>query len=74
MVDRPPSRPAVAPDGSAWTLFESVFGGFYVARFTPAGNMTLCPLASRGEAIALGPDQRMWFTEPSVNRIATFTP
>jgi virginiamycin B lyase len=68
------ARPAVAPDGAAWTLFESVFGGFYLARYTPSGEMTMCQLPSAGGVIALGPDQRMWFTEGSLNRIAAFTP
>jgi virginiamycin B lyase len=68
------SRPATSPDGSAWTMFESKFGGFYLARFTTAGDWTMCPISSRGGAIALGPDHRMWFTEQNGSRIAAFTP
>jgi virginiamycin B lyase len=69
------ARPAVAPDGAAWTVFESLSGGAYLARFTSSGEMTkTCPVPSAGGAITLGPDQRMWFTEPAQNRIAAFTP
>jgi virginiamycin B lyase len=68
------SRPAIAPDGSAWILFDSVSGGSRLARFTAAGDMTVCVISSSGGVIALGPDQRIWFTEPSLNRMAIFTP
>jgi hypothetical protein len=36
--------------------------------------MTVCVISSSGGVIALGPDQRIWFTEPSLNRMAIFTP
>jgi hypothetical protein len=70
------SQPAGAPDNSAWLTFTSALSGVdFLAHVTPDGHMAaMCMLqVPRGE-IALGPDQRMWLTEPSLKRIATFAP
>src|SRR6185312_9920570 len=68
------ARPAVAADGSAWTLFAGSTQ-FVVAHITPSGTMTTCPVpSSLGGEIIIGPDQHIWFTDPGRTRIATFTP
>lgn len=63
------SRPAVAADGSAWTIYSSV-----VAHITPSGAISECPLPHPtflGD-IVVGPDHHIWLVE--AGRIATFTP
>jgi streptogramin lyase len=73
-------RPAPASDGAAWTLYEDRSGQVRLVRYTLSeAEMLICLLPSTGGAItvsdiALGPDGRMWFTQPSRNRIVAFTP
>ena len=69
------ARPAVGADGSAWTMFWASSSQFVAAHITPSGTMTTCSVPpSPGGEIIIGPDQHIWFTEPSLGRIATFTP
>jgi streptogramin lyase len=68
-----PGRLAGAPDGSVWIFFQSIFGGYRLARFLPTGEFTtMCPLPSPGGLIAVASDQRVWFTLSG--QLLSFTP
>lgn len=59
-----------APDGNVWF---AVPGGtaqkYYIGKITPLGNITLYPISSQPDFIAVGPDGNLWITLPYMGQI-----
>jgi virginiamycin B lyase len=71
----PGSRPVgivAGPDGNLW-VGEGRLP--YIARVTPAGEITEIPVPYNGVIwVVVGPDQNIWFTFTSDNSLAYVTP
>lgn len=65
-----PRSIVLGPDGNLWT--NLAFDPF-LARITPTGEITLFPIPSRAEALALGNQNNFLITEFASNRIAQVT-
>lgn len=65
------------PDGNVWYTVPFTSEGPSVARITPAGAVTLCPLSNSSAVplfITTGPDGNLWFTDLGTDQVGEIDP
>jgi streptogramin lyase len=62
------------PDGSLWVAMAGGDGA--IAKVTKAGEVTEYPVTTPGDPteIAVGPDNNLWYTDPTANLVGRITP
>jgi len=55
------------PDGNLW--FAELEGYGYLARITPDGTVSECPIGHYANAITVGPDGNFWYVDVLGNSV-----